>query len=80
MIGRQAVPVFNYALAFALQLTKARKTSVRAAVRPQDYSLRRLGCLLRDSFGWPGGRQLTSVTRVTSVSPLSAQMPSELQD
>jgi hypothetical protein len=60
------VPLFNYALAFALQL---RKTSVRAAEQPQDYSLRRLGCLLRDSLGWPAVRQFTSVSRETSVSP-----------
>jgi hypothetical protein len=40
--------------------------------------LRRLGCLLRDSLGWPAGHQITPVSQVTSVSPRSAQVPSEL--
>jgi hypothetical protein len=29
----------------------------------RDYTLRRLGCLLRDSLGRPAERQCTSVTR-----------------
>jgi hypothetical protein len=59
---------------------KAWKISVRAVERPQDYSSRRLGCLLRDSLGWPAGRRFTSVTRLTSVSPRPAQVPPELPD
>jgi hypothetical protein len=38
---------------------RARKTSVSAAEQPRDCSLRRRGCLLRDSFCWPAGRQFT---------------------
>jgi hypothetical protein len=59
-------------------LGKAQKTSVRAAKQPGDCSLCRLGCLFRDCLGWPAGRQITPVSQVTSVSPRSAQKPSEL--
>jgi hypothetical protein len=59
-------------------LGQARKASVRAAEQPQDYSLCRLGCLLRDSLGLPAGRQITPVSQVTSLSPRSAQVPFEL--
>jgi hypothetical protein len=40
----------------------------------------RLGSLLWDSLGWPAGRRFTSVTRVTSVSPRSAQVPPDMPD
>jgi hypothetical protein len=40
--------------------------------------LRRLGCISRDCLGWPAGRQITPFSQVTSVSPRSAQVPSEL--
>jgi hypothetical protein len=55
------VPLLNYALAFALQLRKSTE-NLRAAEQPQDYSLRQLGCLLRDSLGWAAARQFNSVT------------------
>jgi hypothetical protein len=48
-MGRRAVPPFNYALVFALQQRKSTENPVRAAEQLEDYSLRRLGCLLR---GW----------------------------
>jgi hypothetical protein len=57
---------------------KARKTSVRAAEQPGDCLLRRLGCLSRDYLSWPARRQITPVTKLTSVSPRAAQVPSEL--
>jgi hypothetical protein len=57
---------------------KGRNTSVSSAGQHRDCSLRRLGCLLRDCLGWPAGRQITPVSRLTSVSPRSAQLPSEL--
>jgi hypothetical protein len=46
--------------------------------QPQDHSLRRLACLLREYLDWPTGQQIAPVTQVTSVSPRSAQVPPQL--
>jgi hypothetical protein len=79
MMGRRAVPLFLIMPWHSpYKWVKARKASVRAAEKPGDCSLRRLGCLLRDCLGWPAGRQITPVTQVISVSPRSAQVPSML--
>jgi hypothetical protein len=78
--GRRAVPVLDYTLAFSLQLrkntgnlTQGSRVAKRLHVTPTWLSS-------RDSLGWPAARQFTSITRGTSVSPRSAQMPSKLPD
>jgi hypothetical protein len=40
-------------------LTTEEKHGKPQSEQPQDCSLRRLGCLLRDSLGWPAGRRFT---------------------
>jgi hypothetical protein len=63
--GRRAVPLFNYTLAFALQLRKIMEYLSQCCRVVGDYSLRRLGRLFffMDSLGWPAEHQSTSVTR-----------------
>jgi hypothetical protein len=51
-----------YTLAFTF-LRKSRENLSQGSRLVRDYSLRRLGRLLRDSFGWPAEHQSTSVTR-----------------
>jgi hypothetical protein len=72
-------PLWSIPWHFLYSWGKARRTSVSVADLPQDYWLRPLGCLLRDSLGWPAEHQFTSVTRGTSVSPRSAQVLSPHQ-
>jgi hypothetical protein len=58
-----AVPLLNYALAFALQQRKSTENLNQVGRVVGDYSLRRLGRLFRDSLGWPAEHQSASVTR-----------------
>jgi hypothetical protein len=50
---RQAVLLLNYNLAFAFKLRKSTTNLSEGNRVVGDYSLRQLGCLFRDSIGWP---------------------------
>jgi hypothetical protein len=60
--GMRAVPLLNYTLAFALHLRKSMKNLSRGSRVFRNYSLRRLGCLLRDSLGWHAELHFITVT------------------
>jgi hypothetical protein len=59
---RRAVPLLIYTLKVALQLRKSTENLSQDRRLVGDYSLRRLGRLVRDSISWPE-HQSTSVTR-----------------
>lgn len=65
--GRQAVPISNYTLEFALQLRKSKENLSQDNQVIRHYSLRRLRQLFREGLDWPA-----------SVSPWSPQLPSKL--
>jgi hypothetical protein len=47
--GGRAVPLLNYAVALALQLSKSTENLSQDSWVPRSHSLRRLGCLYRNS-------------------------------
>jgi hypothetical protein len=61
--GRRAVPLFDYTLAFILQMRKITENLCQGSRVVGDYSLRRLGCLHMDSVGLAVEHQTTSVIR-----------------
>jgi hypothetical protein len=69
----KACPFLNYTLAFALQLRKITDNHSQSGRVVGDYSLRRLGWLLMEGFGWPAENQSTSVSRGWLQSALGRQ-------
>jgi hypothetical protein len=78
-MGKRALP-FSITPGIRLETEEKHGIPVRAADQPQDYLLRGLPCLLRESLGWLAGHRFTYVTPVTSVSPRSAQVPPQLPE
>jgi hypothetical protein len=66
-LGEAGCALFNYILAFALQLRKTRKNSSQGSRLVLHKSLRRLGRHFRGSMNWPAERQLLVYPPVTSV-------------
>jgi hypothetical protein len=62
-LGKAAEHLLNCTVEFALQPKKSMENLSQGSRVVTDYSLRRLSCPLRDSFGWPADDQSTRVTR-----------------
>jgi hypothetical protein len=72
--------LFNYILAFALQLRKSTEHLSESSRAATGLLVAPTWLYLRDSLSWPAGRQFTSLTLGTSVSPRPAQVPYKLPD
>jgi hypothetical protein len=62
--------LLNYTLACSLHL-RSTENLCRCSYLVRNYSLRRLGCLLRCSLGWPAEHHFTTDTRVDLITPPS---------
>jgi hypothetical protein len=78
VMGRRAVPLIS--LCPGIRLTTKEKRGKPESRQPNSPGLfvAPNWQYLWDCIGWPAGRQITPVSQVTSVSPRSAQVPSEL--
>jgi hypothetical protein len=65
-----------------IRLTTEEKHGKSQSGQPSSHRAARCAkmAVLRDGLGWRARRRLTSVTRVTSFSPRSAQVPHGLPD